>query len=452
MPDNELYRETHRPQLHFTPQRDWMNDPNGLVYFDGEYHLFFQHTPGSLRHGPNTWGHAVSTDLTHWKQIHHAALDIDDMGWIWSGSAVVDHDNTSGFGTADTPPLIAFYTVGDTRVTPRKDCVQAIAFSNDRGRTWTKYDGNPVLGHIRAQNRDPKVIRHEPSGKWVMALFLDENDYALFASDDLKSWRHMHDQTLPGVAECPDIFELPVDGDPANTRWVFWGGNGGYMLGGFDGRTFTPETDVLHAEQGANGYAAQTWSDIPPEDGRRIQISWMAGGKYPAMPFNQQMSYPVALTLRTVADGIRLYREPVREIAVLYDKTHAESEISLAAREIRVLEETGDLFDVSFEADAAPNVSFGIEARGNLVTCNIADETVSFMDRAATLRAIDGHIRIRLLIDRTSLEIFGNDGEVSMSFCFLPEAADWSLALHGGDAGARIRDLTVRTLRSSWRV
>lgn len=450
MPDDQLYRETHRPQFHFTPQRDWMNDPNGLVYWDGEYHLFFQHTPGSLRHGPNTWGHAVSTDLTHWRQLHHAALDIDDMGWMWSGSAVVDHGNTSGFGTGGVPPLVAFYTVGDTRIHPPKLCVQGIAFSNDRGRTWTKYDGNPVLGHIRAQNRDPKVVWHEPSRRWIMALFLDGNDYTLYGSTDLKAWQHLHDLTLPGVSECPDLFELPVDGDPANTRWVFWGGNGGYLIGRFDGRMFAPETDVLHAEQGANGYAAQTWSDIPSADGRRIQISWMAGGKYPAMPFNQQMSYPVELTLRTLPVGIRLCREPVREIAALYDEAHAWTDVSLSARERRVLAKSGDLFDVSLEVDAASGSSFAVEVRGHLVTCNMSEGTLSCLNRTAPIRAIDGRVRLRALIDRTSLELFGNDGEVSMSFCYLPEAADYSLALHGGDEGARFRELSVRTLRSIW--
>ena len=233
-----------------------------------------------------------------------------------------------------------------------------------------------------------------------MTLFMDGNDYALFASPDLKSWTHLQDLTLPGVSECPDFFELPVDGDPSNTRWVFWGASGGYLLGRFDGNEFRPETDVLQAEQGANGYAAQTWSDVPADDGRRIQISWMRGGRYPAMPFNQQMSFPVELTLRTLPDGIRLCREPVREIELLHTGTrtwpagdlaamaaeqfqqrYASGEISsYAVTDLReaesrlVLADEGDLFDVRMaievgdrDRESAGRNGFTIEVQGHTV-------------------------------------------------------------------------------------
>ena len=482
-----LYRESLRPQFHFTAQKHWINDPNGLVYFDGEYHLYFQHTPGSMVHGRTTWGHAVSTDLVHWKQLHTAALDMDDTGWMWSGSAAVDHHDTGGFRDGDVPPLIAFYTAGGEKVFPDRRCIQCIAHSNDRGRTWTKYAGNPVIGHIRAENRDPKVVWHEPTAHWIMTLFMDDNDYALFSSPDLKSWTHLQDLTLPGVSECPDFFELPVDGNPSNTRWVFWGASGGYLLGRFDGREFTPETDVLQAEQGANGYAAQTWSDIPVEDGRRIQISWMRGGRYPAMPFNQQMTFPVELTLRTFPDGIRLCREPVREIELLHAGTRAwpagdlaemaaerfqqrfeSGEISsyavtnLHESESRlVLADEGDLFDVRMEIEVEAK-GFTIEVQGHSVEYDAERQTLSCLGKAAALRTIDGRVGLHLLIDRTSLEIFGNQGEVSMSFCFLPAAANHRLALkayggsvrggvHGGvRGGVRIVSLLVHELRSAW--
>lgn len=480
MTNDTLYREALRPQFHFTAQRHWINDPNGLVYHDGEYHLYFQHTPGSMVHGRTTWGHAVSTDLVHWKQLHTAALDVDESGWMWSGSAAVDHHDTGGFQEGDAPPLIAFYTAGGERVFPGKRCIQCIAHSNDRGRTWTKYAGNPVIGHIRAENRDPKVVWHGPTARWVMTLFMDGNDYALFASPDLKSWTHLQDLTLPGVSECPDFFELPVDGDPANTRWVFWGASGGYLLGRFDGRVFTPETDVLQAEQGANGYAAQTWSDVPAEDGRRIQISWMRGGRYPAMPFNQQMSFPVELTLRTLPDGIRLCREPVREIELLHDGTRdwpagdlaemaseqfhrrfESGEISsYAVTDLReaesrlVLADAGDLFDVRMEIEVGDGSGFTIEVQGHSVEYDGEAQTLSCLGKTAALRAIDGRVSLQLLIDRTSLEIFGNQGEVSMSFCFLPAAANHRLALkaHGRSAhgGVRIVSLVVHELRSAW--
>ncbi len=480
MTNDTLYRETLRPQFHFTAQKHWINDPNGLVYHDGEYHLYFQHTPGSMVHGRTTWGHAVSTDLVHWKQLHTAALDVDETGWMWSGSAAVDHHDTGGFQEGDAPPLIAFYTAGGERVFPGKRCIQCIAFSNDRGRTWTKYAGNPVIGHIRAENRDPKVVWHGPNARWIMTLFMDGNDYALFASPDLKSWTHLQDLTLPGVSECPDFFELPVDGDPSDTRWVFWGASGGYLLGRFDGQTYEPETDVLQAEQGANGYAAQTWSDIPAENGRRIQISWMRGGRYPAMPFNQQMSFPVELTLRTLPDGIRLCREPVREIELLHDGTRdwpagdledmaseqfhrrfESGEISsYAVTDLReaesrlVLADAGDLFDVRMEIEVGDGGGFTIEVQGHSVVYDGEAQTLSCLGKTAALRAVDGRVSLQLLIDRTSLEIFGNQGEVSMSCCFLPAAANHRLALKADDGrahgGVRIVSLVVHELRSAW--
>lgn len=486
MANDTLYREALRPQFHFTAQKHWINDPNGLVYFDGEYHLYFQHTPGSMVHGRTTWGHAVSTDLVHWKQLHTAALDVDETGWMWSGSAAVDHHNTGGFRDGDAPPLIAFYTAGGERVFPDRRCIQCIAHSDDRGRTWTKYAGNPVIGHIRAENRDPKVVWHEPTARWVMTLFMDDNDYALFASPDLKSWTHLQDLTLPGVSECPDFFELPVDGDPSNMRWVFWGASGGYLLGRFDGREFTPETDVLQAEQGANGYAAQTWSDIPADDGRRIQISWMRGGRYPAMPFNQQMTFPVELTLRTLPQGIRLCREPVREIELLHAGTRtwpAGDLAEMAAAQFRqryesgsissysvtvlreaesrlVLADEGDLFDVRMVVEVGGGGrGFTIEVQGHSVECDLEAQTLTCLGKTAPLRTIDGRVSLQLLIDRTSLEIFGNHGEVSMSFCFLPAATNHRLALKSNDGrvhcgrvhgGVRIVSLVVHELRSAW--
>ena len=410
MNDDTLYRETLRPQFHFTAKQHWINDPNGLVYFDGEYHLYFQHTPGG------------------------------------------------------------------ERLFPGKRCIQCIAHSNDRGRTWMKYAGNPVIGHIRSENRDPKVVWYEPTARWIMTLFMDGNDYVLFSSPDLKSWTRLQDLTLPGVSECPDFFELPVDGDPSNTRWVFWGASGGYLLGRFDGMTYVPESAVLQAEVGANGYAAQTWSDLPSEDGRRIQISWMRDGKYPAMPFNQQMTFPVELTLRTLPEGIRLCREPVREIELLHTGTRnwpGGDLAAMAAEQFRrrygrgeigsyavtslheserrlVLAEEGDLFDVRIEIEVDEGKGFEIEVQGHRVEYDADRQALSCFGRSADLRSVNGRVFLQLLVDRTSVEIFGNHGERSMSFCFLPAAADQSLALRADGGGVRIVSLTVHELRSAW--
>jgi protein-L-isoaspartate(D-aspartate) O-methyltransferase len=446
---DSLYNETHRPQFHFTPKKNWTNDPNGLVYYRGEYHLFFQHNPKGIKWGNMTWGHAISPDLVHWEELA-PAIEPDELGTIFSGSAVVDWKNTAGFQTGDENVLVAIYTSAGAHVSPLKPFTQSIACSNDRGRTWIKYEGNPVLGNIKGSNRDPKVIWHEPTEKWVMALFIDGNDYVLFGSPDLKRWEHLSDIHFPGTSECPDIFELPVDGDPDDTRWVFWGANGSYLIGTFDGVTFKRESDVLQAELGANGYAAQTYSDIPQEDGRRIQISWMNGGKYPAMPFNQQMSFPVELTLRTFPEGIRVCRQPIMEIECLHDRVQTWEDCPLMAGQNLIPETDCELFDIRAEIEPGDTDVFGLFVRGLDLRYNVNDRTITFLGKTAILEPVDGRIALRLLIDRTSLEVFGNRGKVSMSFCFLPEAADHNLEVYTQGGTANVVSLTVHELRSAF--
>ena len=449
MTNVRLYDETHRPQFHFTPQKNWTNDPNGLVYYKGEYHLFFQHNPTSTTWGNMTWGHAISPDLVHWKQLDDA-IEPDELGTIFSGSAVIDWRNTSGFQSGDENVLVAFYTsAGDHAPEPRP-FTQSIAYSNDRGRTWSKYEGNPVIGNIKGHNRDPKVIWHEPSNRWIMALFIDANDYTLLGSSDLKEWQPLCDLNLPGVSECPDIFKLPVDGNPDDTRWVYWGASGGYLLGSFDGQTFKPETDVLHAELGANGYAAQTWSDIPESDGRRIQISWMAGGKYPAMPFNQQMSFPVELTLRTFPEGIRLCRRPVKEIERLHGKAHVWKNQELNSQTSLIPEAAGELFDIRAEIEPGDASAFGLRIRGHDLRYDAADKSITCLGKTAALESASSRLELRILVDRTSLEVFGNGGKMSMSSCFLPEAADDNLVFYAEDGAVQIISLTVHELQSAW--
>jgi len=447
---NKLYQETYRPQFHFTAKKNWLNDPNGLVYYKGEYHLFFQHNPKGLEWGPNTWGHAVSPNLVHWRQLEHA-IEPGELGWIWSGSAAVDWTNSGGFQTGDEKALVAFYTVGDSIVKPEKSCVQSIAYSNDRGRTWTKYDKNPVLGHIVAHNRDPKVIWHEPTEKWVMALFLDGNDFALFSSPNLKEWTRLCNIYLPDTGECPDIFELPVDGDAENSKWVFWGGNGNHYIGMFDGSRFKAESEVLRADWGANFYAAQTWSDIPRSDGRRIQIAWMSGGKYPDMPFNQQMSFPCELSLQTTPEGIRLFRQPVKEIETIHEKEHSINNQALKPGDNLLSGISGDLFDIRAEIELGDATEVGFTVRGEKVQYNVAEKQLSCLERTAHLEPFQNRIKLQILVDRTSIEVFGNEGLVSMSSCFVPDPENTSLGIYASGGEAVVVSMSVYELCSAWR-
>ena len=442
------YKEAYRPQFHFTPKTNWTNDPNGLIHYKSEFHLFFQHNPFGINWGNMTWGHAVSPDLVHWKQLPHA-LHPDELGTIFSGSGVVDWNNTSGFQTGDEAVLVNFYTSAGSHAAKEVPFTQSIAYSNDRGRSWTKYEGNPVIEHIVGSNRDPKVIWHEPTQKWVMALYLDQNDYALLGSTNLKEWTRLSTLQILDT-ECPDIFELPVDGDAENTKWVFWGAAGKYYIGSFDGTTFTPEGGELRADYGANFYAAQTWSDVPESDGRRIQIGWMNGSTPPKMPFNQQMSFPCELTLRTTSEGIRLHREPVEEIENIHAYTHAWSGLPLKPGEDLLAGLTGDLFDIRAEVALNDASEFGFKIRGQDIRYNVAEQQLTFLERSGPLAPQNGSIQLQILVDRISIEAFGNAGELSMTSYFLPDLDNADVGIYAEGGTVTLRSLKVHELKSSW--
>jgi fructan beta-fructosidase len=452
LPDAQsAYREAYRPQFHFSPRRGWTNDPNGLVYYDGEYHLFFQHNPYGVQWGNMTWGHAVSRDLVHWTELGDA-IHPDRLGTIFSGSAVVDANNSAGLQTGENKVLVCIYTAagGTSAASSGQPFTQSIAFSNDRGRTWSKYAKNPVLGHVAGSNRDPKVVWHEPTGRWIMALFLDGEQYALFASQNLTHWSRLCDIPIFGASECPDFFELPVDGNARNTRWVFWGANGNYLVGRFDGRSFTKESGPHQARFGANDYAAQTYSGIPASDGRRIQIAWMAGGKYPGMPFNQQMTVPRVLTLRTTPEGIRMFIEPVREIEKLRGKGHAWKDLVLKPSENPLRGLAGELFDIQAEIAPGEARQVGLDIRGQKIEYSPRDKRLTALGASAPLAPMDGRIRLRILVDRTSVEVFANDGRVSMASCFLPAAENKRLGVFATAPGAIFPSLRIWELKSIW--
>ena len=447
-----IYQEIYRPQFHFTARKNWLNDPNGLVFYRGEYHLFFQHNPHAIFWGNMTWGHAVSTDMIHWTQLDHA-LHPDELGTIFSGSAVVDWHNTTGFQTGDENVIVAIYTSAgsSSEESAGQPFTQSIAYSNDRGRTWIKYEGNPVLEWITGANRDPKVIWHESTQQWIMALYLEGENFALLSSPDLKEWTRLQDITLPGTSECPDFFELSIDGDPQNTRWVFWGASGTYLLGTFDGYTFEQTSGPHTSNWGRNFYAAQTWSDISPKDGRRLQIGWMTGGDYPFMPFNQQMSFPRELELHTTPQGTRLFARPIREIEILRKKKHRWLNQELKPGENLLSDIKGELFEIRADIEPGKATRVGFSLRGEEVFYDVAEQTLSALGESVPLALNnDGRITLHILLDRTSLEIFGNEGLVFMPFCFLPELSDTNLTVFAEGGNARIESLEAYELHSAW--
>lgn len=437
-----LYREKLRPQFHFSARRGWNNDPNGLVFYKGEYHLFFQHNPYGWNWGNMHWGHAVSTDLIHWQELPEA-LYPDEHGTMFSGSAVVDWDNTAGFQAGEQKTLVCIFTAAG------KPFTQGIAYSNDRGRTWTKYANNPVLPHIAAENRDPKVIWYEPGKKWVMALYLDKSDYALFSSKDLKHWEKLSDVTVPGTSECPEFFEIALNGNSEDTRWVFYGGNGGYLVGKFDGRTFVPASGPHLLEQGNCWYASQTYTDIPAADGRRILIPWGQMAT-PGMPFNQMMGLPVELTLRVTEEGPRLFANPVREYASLRAKSHVIPPQPLRPGENPLAGVRGELLDLTTDLGLGSAQEVGFNLRGVKVTYDVKQQEVHCLDKHARLKPVEGRIRLRLMLDRTSIDIFGNDGRLYMPMGVIVPQDNLSLEVYAKEGTASINSLDIYELKSAW--
>jgi len=412
-----LYKEPLRPQFHFSTRRGWNNDPNGLVYYDGEYHLFYQHNPFGWLYGSDAnkaWGHAISNDLIHWKELHDA-IHPDNLGGIYSGSAIVDMFNTTDFQSGVAKPIVCIYTSagGKTPWSEDKPFTQSIAYSNDRGRTFVKYSGNPVQEHIRLANRDPKVIWYAPSNQWVIILYLDEDEMGFFTSKDLKSWQLESKYKRDRLHECPELFQLAVDGNEQNKKWILYAGNGRYDIGQFDGKKFIADTKGITFNYGNCFYASQTFNNIPEEDGRRIQMAWGVI-PLPRMPFNQQMLFPIELTLRTTEDGLRMFAQPIHEIKKLYRKNRIYQEKIVEEGQHSMLEEVYDkgLYDISVEFEIGSSERFGLIINNIEITYEVKEQKLYCQERYASLKPMDGKINFRVLIDRTTLELFANDGQV----------------------------------------
>ena len=412
----EMYHEVNRPQFHFTSRRGWLNDPNGCIWHDGLYHLYYQHNPFEREWENMTWGHATSPDLLHWTE-QTPVLFPDTLGTMYSGSAVFDKDNTSGFGTKNNPPLVYAYTAD------RSDReVQCIAYSLDGGMTLHKYEGNPVIdSHDKWQThdtRDPRLFwwttdngqQTTDKGHWVLVLN-ERNGHSIYTSTNLRDWTYQ--SHVNGFWECPDLFPLPVDGNPSDIRWVMLGASNTYMIGRFDGKTFTPESGKHRFSTGAI-YAAQTFNHTP--DGRRIQIGW-ANIDHQEMPFRGQMLLPTELTLRTTKDGIRLVSKPIKEVASLLkplyasDKVLNERDVNQALRPYRHL----DCLHLRATLNLTYATSAGLRFNGhNIIDYDLNRNTLngqfySPQDPTSLSLTMD------VYVDRTSVEVFIDDGLYSFS-------------------------------------
>ncbi len=501
------YQERHRPQFHFSPKEKWMNDPNGMFFYAGEYHLFYQYYPDSTVWGPMHWGHAVSKDLTHWEHLP-IALYPDSLGYIFSGSAVVDWKNTSGFGQNGEPPLIAIFTYHNMAAEKagRTDFqYQSIAYSTDKGRTWTKYAGNPVVPNTEniRDFRDPKVMWHEVSGQWVM-VFAAFDHVKFWGSKDLKKWEHLSDfgkewGAHGGVWECPDLFPVAVE-SPGDTsqKWVLLlsinpgGPNGGsatqYFVGDFDGKkfslnaTFAPSVQgekAVWLDHGRDNYAGVTWSDVPREDGRRLFMGWMSNWDYatvvPTEAWRSAMTLPRVLNLKKTGAGYRVFSQPVEELKKLraasrkLEQTDITGVLDLT-QQIGISPAQMELV-LEFEPEDGASADFGVElsnANGeryrigyNAATNQFYSDRTKAGDAAfsekfagkihvAPRLSSDKTVRFHLFFDVASAELFADGGATVLTDIFFPSEVFSSVKVFAEKGKVKLSKGEAYSLKSIW--
>ncbi|GAA4414017.1 glycoside hydrolase family 32 protein [Nibrella viscosa] len=450
-------QEPHRPQYHFSPKAHWMNDPNGMVYYNGTYHLFFQHYPNGTTWGPMHWGHATSKDMVHWQE-QPIALYPDSLGMIFSGSAVVDVNNTSGFGKNGQVPLVAIFTHHNPELEKKKTGThqyQSLAYSLDEGKTWIKYAGNPVLPNPGITDfRDPKVRWYEPQKKWIMTLATKDR-VTFFSSPDLKNWAKESEfgqevGAHGGVWECPDLFPLTHNGRQA---WVLLvsinpgGPNGGsatqYFVGDFDGKTFKPySTKTKWMDYGTDNYAGVTFANT---GNRVVLIGWMSNWQYanvvPTSSWRSATTVPRELGLTAVNKELVLTSTPVKELDALNGKTTSLNNVAVKGQYDLTAKTggTATLFKLTLSAPATNDFSIVLanEQGNELVIGYDKGGNVYYIDRAkagktdfekgfgkrhtAPRLSSDSKISITLLADVASVELFADNGLTVMTDIFFPE-------------------------------
>lgn len=465
--------ETFRPQFHYSPLHGWMGDPNGLFYYKGLWHLFCQYS--DISNGPRTWGYATSSNLLYWM---HKPLPLGKetpKDQYLSGGGAVDWNNDTGLKQGDHPPLLLFYThapYGGTEPnTPRMAC------STDAGKTWQHWSGNPLFTTADLKDRDPKAFRYGQTGDWFLLYHLSSNNtrsntrVGLYRSRNFRSWELV--QSFQEFWECPDMYELAVDGNTNNTRWVVCEGSGAYLVGTFNGERFTAETPIIENNWGGNFYALQTFENAP--DNRRIQLGWMSLGSPndpgdPGMPFDHQMSFPNELTLRTTADGPRQFSWPAQEIEMLRQRETMLTNITVRGTSV-VEGVQAELLDVRAVIDPGTAKRIGLILRDQKIIYDV-EKGLLTTERSAQpagwfgllepsnlkknaernaipLKLKNGKLDLRVLLDRASIELYANEGEKFLAFACYPEPDATKLEIFAEDGTARIDTLTVWELKSA---
>jgi fructan beta-fructosidase len=472
-----------RPVYHFTPPANWTNDPNGLIFLNGEFNLYYQHNPFENKWGHMSWGHATSKDLVTWQHLPVAIPEIitkDTSTWIYSGSAVLDRNNTSGFGKNGKPPLVAIFTADQPK---QKKETQFIAYSNDGGLSYKQYAKNPVIDLNMRDFRDPNVFWYAPIKQWIMTVaMVDEHMVSFYSSKNLKEWTKLSDFGPAGFTkngwECPSLLPLVVDGDPANIKWVLFVSSGGehgplmqYFVGDFDGTTFKNVNDnnkVLTVDYGDAFYAAIAWRDAPQN--KKILLGWLQNGRQETSPWKGQMSIPHDLSLKTTGDELVLNQLPsvfVTRALPKYAKGNVVEKKNISINGSRPTwhgEGNAYWIDAEFDIKNAKTIGFNVAEKAGtnkkvivgydaekqqlFVNCTgseKANKSPENLIQIAPMKAVNGIVKIKVLLDRSSLEVFGNDGEKVISTMIYPDKDATGLSAFS-EGKAAIKNLKIWNL------
>jgi fructan beta-fructosidase len=452
--ENMHYDQPLRPQVHYTPIAGQIADPTGLIKYNGIYHLFYMFDEWSKQRRDNkNWGHAISTDCIHWEQQPPVLNTLIDNR-PGSGSGIIDWNNTLRLQTGTEKTIAIFYTDYGRGI--------SLAYSKDAGKTWVRHKNNPLMP-IKNGFRDPVVFWYQPDQSWRMVIY-EEPGVSFYKSVDLLSWQFL--SKLGGYFECPDFIHMPVDGSEDNKKWVLMDGNGAYTIGEFDGTIFSPQQEkkylgekVFYNRVGnrinyytKDIYATQTWKQSYEGDGPFYQMAFMMikGAPTQNRTWSQQLIFPVELTLKTIDGRIQLCRNPIDGIKGLRDKGIFLQNETIRPGENPLKNLSGDVYEMIFDIDIGQSKEIDFAIRGQKAIYETKSGKLTFMDSRINLIPSKNRIRLRILIDRNSVEIYGNEGENSITRLFYPESTDKSYELSSIEGSITMVNMEIYPLRSIW--
>lgn len=441
----DSYDGLYRPLAHFTAKKGWINDPNGLVYYNGLYHMFFQHNPVDCKWENMHWGHAVSSDLIHWQE-KDIVFYPDEDGTYFSGSAIVDWKNATGLKQNENDVILLFYTCAGNTSEASKDkpFTQNLAYSVDGGLTFKMYPNNPLIAQVADGNRDPKVIYYEADDSYIMAFFLEDHEYVIYKSKDLLHWNKLQSVIMKEDAECPDFFPLAVDGDPDKIKWVFIGASDRYYIGDFDGKTYTGFGELQQLNYGNSSYAAQSWSDMP--DGRRVRSAF-SNHIIPGEPYACCLNVPQEMRLRTIGGEIKLCVQPVKEVESLYtSRKHFDDCVILKEQPFTQKVES-KCCDIRLKVKTTQ--SFCMKLFGFTMEYNAERSVLKCMDKECKVTGNNGETEVRILIDTIYAEVFAEDGSVFMGMSYIQDYNLNTLRIGTENATAEFV-VDIAELKSFW--